>query len=395
MLKPDDTNMATGTSGQVFRVKKKGSQRIYAMKVISKEVLVKQRKVAHILGKRNMLVRTAVSDLPFIISLKFSFQTREDLYLITEYMAGGELRQQLRRHGRFTQECAKFYIAEVILALQHLHQNNIVFGDLRPEKILLDEDGHIALYNFGQSELGSNLQKNRFEELNEYTAPEFLGEEVSYTKMVDFWSLGVLFYEMICGWNPFYADDNEQMRKRITFGKLRFPKHVINDDEKKFIQGLVKRDPLSRLGSSTGAEEIKGHPFLADCDWVSLSLKKIDPPLKPTPFSEQFPKQFPDQFPDQFPKQFPKQLPKISKISELKERAAAAFSTGSTAGWSMPLSPGMQANFKGFTYVDETNMDQHFRGERDTSREYWNYKFSFTDGIEEETFKIDKLNDDD
>ena len=376
MVEPGDVNLAIGTSGRVFRVKKKDSQRTYAMKVISKEVLVKQRKVAHILEKRNILVRTAVSDSPFILSLKFSFQTPEDLYLVTEYMAGGELFQQLQRESRFTQDRAKFHVAEVILALQHLHENNIIFGDLRPEKILLDEDGHIALCDFGQSELGSSLQEDGFKELNEYTAPELLGKKLSYTKMVDFWSLGVLFFEMVCGFSPFYGEDDEQLRKNITFREIRFPKYVLNDDAKDFIKGLVKRDPLSRLGSNTGAEEIKSHPFLADYDWASLSLKKIDPPFKPIPLPERFPEQL--------------QMPSASN-----ERAAAAFSTGSMAGWSMPLSPSMQANFKGFTFVDETNMDQHFRGEHDTDKEDWDHTFNFTDGIEEENFQIDEVNDDD
>lgn len=360
--------MAIGTSSQVFRVKKKDSERTYAMKVISKEVLVKQRKVAQILGKRNILVRTAVSDSPFIVSLKFSFQTPEHLYLVTDYMAGGDLLRQIKRKGALPQDCAKFYIAEVILALQHLHENNIIFGDLRSEKILLDEDGHIALCNFGQSELGSSLEEDGFEKFNEYTAPELLVDQTSYTKMVDFWSIGVLFFEMVCGWNPFFVEDNQQMAKNILFDNIRFPpRKVMNHDAKKFVLGLLQRDPLSRLGSNTGAEEIKSHPFLADCDWVSLSLKKTDPPFKPTPLSEQ-----------------------VLEASNWDVPDAAAFTTDSMPGWSMPLSPSMQADFKGFSFVDETNMDQHFREEGDTDRENRDDRLLelLTDLIKQENFAI-------
>ena len=336
--KPGDANICAGTSGQVYIVKKKDSLQRYAMKVLSKKVLVNQRRVAHILGARDILVRTAIVDSPFIVNLKFSFQTPEDLYLVTEYMAGGELFWYLQKEGRFSQNCAKFYIAEIILALQHLHQHNITFGNLRPEKILLDEEGHIALCDFGQYGAGLNPRGNILREVNEYTAPECLLEETSYTKMVDYWSLGVLSFEMICGWSPFYADDNEAVRKNIAFGKVRFPRDCLDFEGRNFIKGLLNRKPLSRLGSTTGAEDLKSHPFLAEYDWPSLGKKKIKPPLKPTLLSEEPWNTFPNE-----------------------AFLAATKDHNSLPGSSTPLSPSMQANFKGFTFVDETDMDVHFK----------------------------------
>jgi serine/threonine protein kinase len=209
-----------GTFGQVYQVRKKDTKRIYAMKVLQKKVIVQKKEVAHTVGERNILVRTAMADSPFIVGLKFSFQTPTDLYLVTDYMSGGELFWHLQKEGRFDEKRAKFYIAELILALQHLHMHDIVYRDLKPENILLDANGHIALCDFGLSKanLTKNATTNTFCGTTEYLAPEVLLDEAGYTKMVDFWSLGVLVFEMCCGWSPFYAEDTQQMYKNIAFG---------------------------------------------------------------------------------------------------------------------------------------------------------------------------------
>ncbi|KAK4939279.1 Serine/threonine-protein kinase, partial [Elasticomyces elasticus] len=186
-----------GTFGQVFQVRKKDTQRIYAMKVLSKKVIVQKKEIAHTIGERNILVRTAMTESPFIVGLKFSFQTPQDLYLVTDYMSGGELFWHLQKEGRFVESRAKFYIAELILALRHLHDHDIVYRDLKPENILLDANGHIALCDFGLSKanLTKNSTTNTFCGTTEYLAPEVLLDEHGYNKMVDFWSLGVLVFE--------------------------------------------------------------------------------------------------------------------------------------------------------------------------------------------------------
>ena len=177
-----------GTFGQVFQVRKVDTGRIYAMKVLSKKIVVQKKEVAHTVGERNILVRTAMTESPFIVGLKFSFQTPSDLYLVTDYMSGGELFWHLQKEGRFNEARAKFYIAELILALQHLHDHDIVYRDLKPENILLDANGHIALCDFGLSK--ANLTKgdttNTFCGTTEYLAPEVLLDDQGYTKMVDF-----------------------------------------------------------------------------------------------------------------------------------------------------------------------------------------------------------------
>lgn len=146
-------------------------------------------------------MRAAIADSPFIVGLKFSFQTPTDLYFVTDFMSGKELFWHLQKEGRFDEHTSKFYIAEVILAPQHLHMHNIVYRDLKPENILLDANGHIALCDFGLSKanLSTDATTNTFCGTTEYLAPEVLLDEVGYTKMVDFWSLGVLMFEMCCG----------------------------------------------------------------------------------------------------------------------------------------------------------------------------------------------------
>ncbi|KAF2678376.1 Pkinase-domain-containing protein [Lentithecium fluviatile CBS 122367] len=340
-----------GTFGQVFQVRKRDTRRIYAMKVLSKKVIVQKKEVAHTLGERNILVRTAMAESPFIVGLKFSFQTPSDLYLVTDYMSGGELFWHLQREGRFQEARAKFYIAELILALQHLHEHNIVYRDLKPENILLDAKGHIALCDFGLSKanLTENATTNTFCGTTEYLAPEVLLDEHGYTKMVDFWSLGVLVFEMCCGWSPFYAEDTQQMYKNIAFGKVRFPRDALSTEGRNFVKGLLNRNPKHRLGATRDAEELKAHPFFADIDWDALSKKNVIPPFKPKLKSELDVSNFDPEFTNAL----------NGGNGSLNARAALLASGVNPA--STPLSPTMQANFAGFTFVDESTMEQQFR----------------------------------
>jgi len=342
-----------GTFGQVFQVRKRDTRRIYAMKVLSKKVIVQKKEVAHTLGERNILVRTAMADSAFIVGLKFSFQTPSDLYFVTDYMSGGELFWHLQREGRFQEGRAKFYIAELILALQHLHEHNIVYRDLKPENILLDANGHIALCDFGLSKanLTENATTNTFCGTTEYLAPEVLLDEHGYTKMVDFWSLGVLVFEMCCGWSPFYAEDTQQMYKNIAFGKVRFPRDALSTEGRNFVKGLLNRNPKHRLGATRDAEELKAHPFFADIDWEALGKKNVVPPFKPKLKGELDVSNFDPEFTNA-----------LNGAGSLNARAAALASGVNPA--STPLSPTMQANFAGFTFTDQSTMEQQFGNDR-------------------------------
>ncbi|KAF5387800.1 hypothetical protein D9615_000184 [Tricholomella constricta] len=285
-----------GTFGKVFQVRKRDTKRIYAMKVLSKKEIVAKKEVAHTIGERKILQRSL--DSPFLVGLKFSFQTDSDLYLVTDFKSGGELFWHLQRETRFSEERARFYIAELILALEHLHKFDIVYRDLKPENILLDATGHVALCDFGLSkaDLRSDELTTTFCGTTEYLAPEILLSEQGYSKIVDFWSLGVLLFEMCCGWSPFYAEDTQQMYKNICFGKIRFPKGVIGEDGKQFVKGLLNRNPNHRLGASRDAEELKEHPFFKTIDWKALALKQVTPPFKPVVESDESTNNFDPEF---------------------------------------------------------------------------------------------------
>nr|POF03807.1 serine/threonine-protein kinase sck1 [Quercus suber] len=325
------------------------------MKVLSKKVIVQKKEIQHTIGERNILVRTATTESPFIVGLKFSFQTATDLYLVTDYMSGGELFWHLQKEGRFVEERAKFYIAELILALRHLHQHDIVYRDLKPENILLDANGHIALCDFGLSKanLAKNDTTNTFCGTTEYLAPEVLLDEQGYTKMVDFWSLGVLVFEMCCGWSPFYAEDTQQMYKNIAFGKVRFPRDALSAEGRNFVKGLLNRNPSHRLGAKGDAEELMAHPFFADVDWNALSKKLSQPPFKPKLKSELDTSNFDPEFTNALAS---------GNASSLNARAAAVASGIQD---NTPLSPTMQNQFKGFTFVDESTLEQQFADRED------------------------------
>ncbi|KAJ5406829.1 hypothetical protein N7465_008113 [Penicillium sp. CMV-2018d] len=347
-----------GTFGQVYQVKKKDTQRIYAMKVLSKKVIIQKKEVIHTLGERNILVRTAMTASPFIVGLKFSFQTPTDLYLVTDYMSGGELFWHLQREGRFQEARAKFYIAELILALQHLHDHDIVYRDLKPENILLDANGHIALCDFGLSKanLSQNDTTNTFCGTTEYLAPEVLLDEQGYTKMVDFWSLGVLVFEMCCGWSPFYAEDTQQMYKNIAFGKVRFPRDALSTEGRNFVKGLLNRNPKHRLGANGDAKELMAHPFFHDINWDTLCRKQVIPPFKPQLQSETDTSNFDPEFTN------------AMELNNSLNLRAANLANGLMPA-STPLSPGMQANFKGFTFVNESSIDHHLMDDSDHMEE--------------------------
>lgn len=329
--------LGKGTFGQVYQVRKKDTMRIYAMKVLSKKVIVKKNEIAHTIGERNILVRTASKSSPFIVGLKFSFQTPTDLYLVTDFMSGGELFWHLQKEGRFTEDRAKFYIAELVLALEYLHDNDIVYRDLKPENILLDANGNIALCDFGLSKADLKDRTNTFCGTTEYLAPELLMDETGYTKMVDFWSLGVLIFEMCCGWSPFFASDNQKMYQKIAFGKVKFPRDVLSPEGRSFVKGLLNRNPKHRLGAIDDGRELRAHPFFNDIDWEAVRQKKIPPPFKPHLISETDTSNFDPEFTQ-------------TSTSFMNKQPIAAT----------PLSPAMQAKFVGFTFVDESAIDEHY-----------------------------------
>lgn len=268
-----------GSFGKVMQVRYKATGVIYAMKVLKKEQLVKRKQVAHTQTERKVL--HCISH-PFIVSLRFAFQNDAKLYMILDYFTGGELFFHLKGDGKFNEKRAKFYAAEIALALACLHKNQIVYRDLKPENVLLDEEGHIKLTDFGLSKdcVGTNQLTHTFCGTPEYLAPEVIHGS-GYGQAVDWWSLGTLLYEMLTGLPPFFNSNLHVMYEKIIRAKLTFPSYL-SGETKDILSKLLKRDPKNRLGSgSTGVEEIKAHPFFSEIDWVALEAKKIQPPFKP------------------------------------------------------------------------------------------------------------------
>ncbi|TFK47364.1 AGC/Akt protein kinase [Heliocybe sulcata] len=269
-----------GSFGKVMQVRKKDTQRIYALKTIRKaHIASRPGEITHILAERTVL---ALVNNPFIVPLKFSFQTPDKLYLVMSFVNGGELFYHLQREGKFDEDRSRFYAAELLCALEHLHGFNVVYRDLKPENILLDYTGHIALCDFGLCKLNmSETEKtNTFCGTPEYIAPELLLNQ-GYTKTVDWWTLGVLLFEMMSGLPPFYDENVNVMYERILNDPLQFPPDI-SREAMSIITGLLQRDPAKRLGAN-GAEEIKRHPFFSRyIDWQKLLAKKIQPPFKPS-----------------------------------------------------------------------------------------------------------------
>lgn len=266
-----------GSFGKVMQVRKKDTGKIYALKSIRKAHIVNKMEVTHTLAEKFVLSRV---NSPFIVPLKFAFQSSEKLYLVLSFINGGELFYHLQKARKFPLIRAKFYICELLSAIETLHCMNIVYRDLKPENILLDYQGHIALCDFGLCKINMKLDQktNTFCGTPEYLAPELLLNK-GYTRVVDFWTLGVLLYEMLTSLPPFYDEDVTVMYKKILEDPLIFPNDM-DSVTKDLIGRLLNRDPVQRLGYH-GVHEIKNHPFFKDIDWDKLNGKGYIPPYKP------------------------------------------------------------------------------------------------------------------
>lgn len=277
--------LGKGSFGKVFLVRLLVTGELYAMKVLKKSDVVRRRQVEHTKAERRIMGGV---DHPFIVSLRFAFQSAYKLYMVTDYCRGGELFFHLKKFRCFPETMVRFFVAELVLALAHLHSLDIVYRDLKPENVLLDGDGHIHVTDFGLSKDDVSDPKGAltFCGTPEYLAPEMLINRKSregYGKAVDWWSLGTLAYEMLTGWPPFYDKNLRRMCEAILRADLQFPPHSdVTPQAQDFIRQLLARDPAKRLGSrGTGVEEVKAHPFFAGLDWGKLERKEMEPPFKP------------------------------------------------------------------------------------------------------------------
>ena len=216
------------------------------------------------------------------MKLYHAFQTDEKLYLVLQFLPGGELFFHLKEETKFDVERAKFYAAQIVLAIEHLHKNDIIYRDLKPENVVLDADGYVVLTDFGlaKTNITNATPTYTFCGTPEYLAPEILKGQ-GHAKSVDWWSLGILLYEMMVGLPPFYSENINEMYELILKAPLKFP-NFIPADAQSLLRGLLEREEFKRLGGGpTDALEIKSHPFFSNIDWDQLYERKLEPPFRP------------------------------------------------------------------------------------------------------------------
>jgi len=291
-----------GDVGKVYLVKHIETDKLYAMKILDKKEMIKRNKVKRVLTEREIL---ATASHPFIVTLYWSFQSADKLYFVMDYCAGGEFFRMLQRQpGKcLPEESVRFYSAEVLLALEYLHMMGFIYRDLKPENILVHETGHIMLTDFDLSKQAATsvnpqvikkifekpeiyskpeLVTNSFVGTAEYIAPEVI-QGYGQSSSVDWWTFGILMFEMLYGITPYRGKTQEDTFNQILHHEVKFPEHhqyPISGACKSLIKKLLANDPKKRLGSGHGAADIKKHKFFEGKINFTL-IRNITPPMIP------------------------------------------------------------------------------------------------------------------
>ncbi|EAY16833.1 AGC family protein kinase [Trichomonas vaginalis G3] len=269
--------LGRGTYGKVQLVKEKETGKLFALKTMSKRLLAESDQVEQTITERNVLLTTKH---PFLVCAHYTFQTDAKIFMVLDYVPGGELFGRLKEESLFAESRVRLYAAEICLGLGYLHKLGFIYRDLKPENILVDQDGHLKITDFGLAKNTDMGTTSTFCGTPEYIAPEML-QRLPYTKAVDWWSYGIIIYEMLTGLPPFYDENTNQMYRSILRDDVKYPSHV-SHDARSLINQLLNRNPEARLGSGpSDYEEIKAHPFFASINWENVFNKKTKPEWKP------------------------------------------------------------------------------------------------------------------
>ncbi|KAG1609440.1 hypothetical protein G6F46_010794 [Rhizopus delemar] len=279
-LKLDDFNLlrtlGTGSFGRVHLSQSRHNGRYYAIKVLKKTEVVRLKQVEHTNNEKHILESVAN---PFLVNLWGTFQDDANLYMVMDYVPGGELFSVLRKSKRFPDHVAKFYAAEVALAIEYLHNKHVIYRDLKPENLLLDVNGHIKITDFGFAKYVPDITWTLCG-TPDYLAPEVI-QSKGYGKAVDWWSLGVLIFEMLAGYPPFYDDDHLKLYEKILQGKIRWPSYF-DPNAKDLLKRLLTPDLSRRYGNlKNGADDIKRHPWFQGVDFDKVANRQIRAPYIP------------------------------------------------------------------------------------------------------------------
>lgn len=272
--------LGRGGFGSVHACRKINSGALYAMKAINKKLVKVKQALQNVMEERDVLT---MLDSKFVTNVKYALQDENTLYIIMDLMLGGDLKFHLINAGRFTEDRARFYAAEVLLGLEHIHSLNIIYRDMKLENVLLDENGHCRLSDLGLAVITKEKIRG-YAGTPGYTAPEMIKNKM-YGPSVDIFSYGVMLYRMLCGAKPFKGKVDRDLDKAVVEREPKFPPDIFSPEATDLLTGLLQKRPEKRLGCGPrGMEEIKDHPFFHSIDWGLLEAGYIDPPFVPNKF---------------------------------------------------------------------------------------------------------------